>query len=170
MPLERACRSGCLVKIMFVGSRSISIIRPHLVEYDTDAGEIVKRDRPSIINTLLRCLTLRCPACGQSPIVQMPFKIKDHCSSCGAQFKREEGFFVGAILVNVVTTELTILAIYLISLPVISSHDQLVLMILFTVALLFPILFYHHSWSIWLGFDHLIESLPRYSGQMGGRR
>lgn len=77
---------------------------------------------------------------------------------------------MGAILVNVVTTELTILAIYLISLPVISSHDQLVLMILFTVALLFPILFYHHSWSIWLGFDHLIESLPRYSGQMGGRR
>ena len=134
----------------------------------------MKRDRPPIINTLRRCLTLRCPACGRSPIVQIPFKIKDHCPSCGAQFKREEGFFVGAILVNVVTTELMILAIYLISLPLINSHDQLVLTILFAVALLFPVLFYHHSWSIWLGFDHLIESLPRYvkqgPGPAGGRK
>jgi len=27
--------------------------------------------------------------------------------------------------------------------------------------LLFPVAFYHHCWSIWLGFDHLIEGLPK---------
>jgi len=75
-------------------------------------------------------------------------------------FKREEGFFVGAILANVVTTELVILLVYLASLPVFSSHDQLILGILFVVALTFPVAFYHHSWSFWLGFDHLVESLP----------
>jgi hypothetical protein len=31
--------------------------------------------------------------------------------------------------------------------------------------LLFPVAFYHHSWSFWLGFDYLIESLPKYQGK-----
>jgi uncharacterized protein (DUF983 family) len=125
------------------------------------AGEIMKRDRRSIINTLWRCLTLRCPVCGQSSIVERPFQIKHHCTSCNALFKREDGFFVGAIMVNVVTTEVVILALYLICLPIINSNEQLVITILLTVALLFPIAFYHFSWSIWLGFDHLVESLPK---------
>jgi uncharacterized protein (DUF983 family) len=120
--------------------------------------------------TLLRGLRLRCPACGQSSIVQRPFKIKDHCPSCGAHFKREDGFFVGAISINVVTTEVVILALYMMSLPIISSHDQLVLVLLFTVALLFPIAFYHHSWSLWLSFDHLIETLPGYAKPGQGQR
>ena len=25
----------------------------------------------------------------------------------------------------------------------------------------FPLAFYHHSWSLWLAIDHLIEGLPR---------
>ena len=121
----------------------------------------MKRDRPSFANFLRWCLMLRCPACGNAPIVKTPFKIKDHCSSCRAAFQREQGFFVGAILVNVVTTELVILLAYMVSLPVINAHYQLVLVILFVIALTFPVAFYHHSWSIWLTFDHLVEGLPK---------
>lgn len=124
-------------------------------------GEIVKRERPSIISTLVRCLLLRCPVCGLSSIIQSPFKIKHHCPSCAALFMREAGFFVGAILINVVTTEMTILAAYLLCLVVFSFDYQWVLTTLFTAALLFPVAFYHHSWSIWLGFDHLVEGLPK---------
>jgi Protein of unknown function (DUF983) len=87
--------------------------------------------------------------------------MKDHCSSCGAVFQREQGFFVGAILVNVVTTELVILLTYMASLPVINAHYQFVLGVLFVIAIAFPLAFYHHSWSIWLTFDHLVEGLPR---------
>lgn len=118
-------------------------------------------EKRSIVPILLRSATLRCPACGNSSIVQRPFKIKTRCSSCRAVFKREEGFFVGAILANVVITELVILVIYLLSLPLMSRFDQGVLAILFVVAITFPVAFYHHSWSLWLAFDHLIESLPR---------
>jgi uncharacterized protein (DUF983 family) len=121
----------------------------------------VKRKRPSIISTLLRCLRLRCPVCGLSSIVQSPFKIKHHCPSCDTLFMREAGFFVGAILVNVVTTELFILAIYIVCLVLIGVSYQLILTTLFAAALLFPVAFYHHSWSIWLGFDHLVEGLPK---------
>jgi uncharacterized protein (DUF983 family) len=124
-------------------------------------GEIVKRERPSIINTLSRCLRLRCPVCGLSSIVQRPFKIKHHCPSCDALFMREAGFFVGAILVNIVTTEFVILATYILFMVILGFDYQIVLPVLFIAALLFPIAFYHHSWSIWLGFDHLVEGLPK---------
>src|SRR3954467_3347478 len=103
----------------------------------------MKRTRPSIITTLLRSLSLRCPVCGRSSIVERPFKIKDHCPACDALFMREEGFFVGAILINVVTTEVVILLTYLICLVLVGINYQTVLTILFVSALIFPLAFYH---------------------------
>ncbi|HZE71905.1 MAG TPA: DUF983 domain-containing protein [Pyrinomonadaceae bacterium] len=118
------------------------------------------KEKRAIGSILLRSLKLLCPVCGEASIVERPFRIKKRCSVCRAVFKREEGFFVGAILANVITTELVILAVYLLSLPFFSNYDQLILAVLFVVALVFPVAFYHHSWSFWLGFDHLVESLP----------
>lgn len=74
---------------------------------------------------------------------------------------REAGFFVGAILINIVTTEFVILAIYILFLVVLGLDYEVILTTLFIAALLFPVAFYHHSWSIWLGFDHLVEGLPK---------
>jgi hypothetical protein len=74
---------------------------------------------------------------------------------------REAGFFVGAILINVVTTEFVIMVTYLLCLAVMGLDYQWVLTALFVTALVFPIAFYHHSWSFWLGFDHLVEGLPK---------
>ena len=75
-------------------------------------------------------------------------------------FKREEGFFVGAILMNVVISELIILVVCFIALLLFGADYEDVLKILFLVAVLFPVLFFHHSWSFWLAFDYLVESLP----------
>ncbi|MDQ1590867.1 MAG: hypothetical protein QOG71_1494 [Pyrinomonadaceae bacterium] len=121
----------------------------------------MNRERRPVFKTLSRSLRLRCPVCGESSIVQRPFHIKHECPTCDALFKREDGFFVGAIMANVVTTEFVILVLYVLSLPVINTRFDLVLTCLSVVALLFPVLFYHHSWSLWLGFDHLIETLPK---------
>jgi hypothetical protein len=74
---------------------------------------------------------------------------------------REAGFFVGAILINIVTTEFVILATYILFLVLFGFDDQRVLTVLFAASLLFPVAFYHHSWSIWLGLDHLVEGLPK---------
>ena len=123
--------------------------------------EVTTDDR-SILKVLARSLLLRCPACGQSRIIDRPFRIKHHCPDCRSLFKREEGFFVGAILANVMMTELVILITCVIWLMLIGSSYETVLAGLFIVALLFPVAFYHHSWSFWLGFDYLIESLPKY--------
>lgn len=121
----------------------------------------MKRDPRTIMLTLGRCLRLRCPVCGRGSIIERPFNIKERCAACGVIFKREEGFFVGAILANVVTTEFLILVAYFACLLFTSFNEQTMLTILFVVGVSFPLGFYHHSWSLWLGFDHLIEGLPR---------
>jgi uncharacterized protein (DUF983 family) len=120
----------------------------------------MKRDPRTILLTIGRCLKLRCPVCGRDSVVARPFQIKERCSACQAIFKREEGFFVGAIMANVLATEATILITYFISLFLI-SNEQTMLTILFVVGVTFPLFFYHHSWALWLGMDHLIEGLPQ---------
>ena len=121
----------------------------------------MKSQRP-ILKVLSRALRLRCPACGQSSLIQRPFHIRHHCPVCHSLFKREEGFFVGAILANIITTEFIILAVCLFSLLVVGASYEKVLIGLFVVAVTFPLLFFHHSWSLWLALDYLIESLPKY--------
>ena len=120
--------------------------------------------KKSIVQVLLRALRLRCPACGQASIARSPFRLRHHCPNCRSLFKREEGFFVGAILANVLTTEFVILLVCGFWLQVIGSTYESVLAGLIVVALVFPVAFYHHSWSLWLGFDYLIEGLPKYDG------
>jgi hypothetical protein len=114
-----------------------------------------------ILTVLARAARLRCPVCGQAAIAAGPFRIRHHCPSCHSLFKREEGFFVGAILGNMLATELVILLVCLFWLTVLGANYETVLAGLFIVALVFPVAFYHHSWSFWLGFDYLIEGLPR---------
>lgn len=125
----------------------------------------MKRDLRTIILTLSRCLKLRCPACGQASVFQRPFNVRAHCSACDVTFKREEGFFVGAIMANVVATEVMILVVYFLCLLFTHLNEQTMLTLLFIIGITFPLAFYHHSWSLWLGLDHLIEGLPKRGSQ-----
>src|SRR5438477_11664434 len=111
----------------------------------------IKRNPRSIARTLWHCLKLRCPACGEASMVERPFHLKHHCTACGVIFKREEGFFVGAIMANVIATEGLILMVYFLCLLLTNLDEQKLLTALFLVAVTFPLAFYHHSWSLWLG-------------------
>src|SRR6185436_19778315 len=119
----------------------------------------MKKEPRSVALTLGRCLKLKCPACGRGSVVERPFTIRKSCPDCRAIFKREEGFFVGAIMANVVATEGVILLTYFVCV-LITPVDETILTVLFVVGIAFPIAFYHHSWALWLGVDHLIEGLP----------
>lgn len=126
--------------------------------------EFVRRDvniagRP-VFKTLARGARLRCPACGRRPVFQSPFRVRPHCPACGVVFQREEGFFVGAIMLNVITTEAAVMSAAAFGLLAFPGRAALLLGLLLAVALLFPIAFYHHAWSLWLAGDHLVEGLP----------
>ena len=53
-------------------------------------------------------------------------------------------------------------------LPLGGPDDGPLFTALFTLAALLPVALYHHSWSVWLAFDHLVETLPRYAGRDAG--
>lgn len=126
----------------------------------------MKRDPLTILVMLGHCLKLRCPVCGRASIVERPFNLKHLCSGCGVIFKREEGFFVGAIMANVVATEVFILLAYFACLLFTNLSDSAMLTILFVIGVSFPLAFYHHAWALWLGMDHLIEGLSRTPGRL----
>ena len=126
----------------------------------------MKRDRPNIGLTLWRSLKLQCPVCGRASIVARPFNLKYRCDACRVIFKREEGFFVGAIMANVVATEMIIVAIYLACITLTNLNERIVLTVLFVAGISFPLIFYHHAWSLWLAMDHLIEGLSRIEGKL----
>jgi uncharacterized protein (DUF983 family) len=121
----------------------------------------MKRDPRTIVLTLWRCLKMQCPACGRASVFEKPFNLKVRCTACDVIFKREEGFFVGAIMANVVATEVLILVVCFSCLLFTNLDDQTMLTVLFVFGVTFPLAFYHHSWSLWLGLDHLIEGLPK---------
>jgi hypothetical protein len=51
-------------------------------------------------------LRLRCPYCGKGRIFSHGFTMNDHCSNCGWIFEREEGYWTGAIAINLVVAEM----------------------------------------------------------------
>lgn len=88
------------------------------------------------------------------------------CAGCGMVFAREQGYFIGAIYVNVMATESLIFFAYLLSLTVLRIRDAILYPTLFVLALALPILFYHHARSIWLSFDYLMD--PPGGNPVGG--
>jgi uncharacterized protein (DUF983 family) len=49
---------------------------------------------------LLRALFRRCPNCGGGRLFRRWWTMKERCPRCGMRFEREEGFFLGAYVVN----------------------------------------------------------------------
>jgi len=104
---------------------------------------------------VLRGLTRRCPRCGEWKIFSGYFALKDACPRCGLDLVREEGYYVGAMTVNIVAAEL--LTVFLIAVVAIWTWPTLpVNPLIFTavgVNLLFPVLFYPLTKTLWLAID-----------------
>jgi uncharacterized protein (DUF983 family) len=106
---------------------------------------------------MLRGLRLRCPACGEGPLYQSLFKMNNECPHCGMVFMREQGYFIGAIYVNVIVTESLIFFTYLACLIMLPSTNKTIYTILFVLAFTIPLIFYRHARSIWLSFDYIVD-------------
>ena len=101
---------------------------------------------------------------GRSPF---PFATNPSCSKCGAVFQREAGFYLGSIYFNYGLTTLILAVAYpLLLLFGVLSNDVLLWTALAFVVM-FPVLFFRHARSLWLGFDQLWDPRP---GEVGTGR
>lgn len=106
---------------------------------------------------LARGLRLRCPECGRTSLYGSLFKMKHHCSHCGLVFEREQGYFIGSLYINVIVTESLLLFLFMVYYTVRPVSEDSLYIILFSLALILPLIFFHHSRSLWLSIDHIIE-------------
>lgn len=86
-----------------------------------------------------------------------PFKIREYCEYCDLRFEREQGYFIGSIYINVIATESVLLLTLLIYGVATGTVNEKILAVLVVLAIIVPLVFYHHSKSLWLCFDHILN-------------
>lgn len=111
---------------------------------------------PSLTRRLVRALLMQCPQCGRGRLYLSLLRIRRRCPSCGLRFHREHGYYVGAVYVNVIVSELTLLAVMVIALLLWPHRASDIVMYLLPFAVLLPALLFRHSRSFWLAFDYLV--------------
>ena len=86
----------------------------------------------------------------------------ERCQHCGIQYEREPGFFLGSIYINYGLTALIVAIVYPVLLfnEIVKETPLLIGCFLFT--LIFPVLLFKHSRSLWLGFDEWYDSRAQY--------
>jgi uncharacterized protein (DUF983 family) len=86
-----------------------------------------------------------------------PFVMYSQCPRCALKFEREQGYFVGAIYVNYAVTIAVVLPGFFILeyLTPITLVQQLMVWIPF--AIVFPLLFFRHSRSLWMALDYIFN-------------
>ena len=114
-----------------------------------------------------RGLLRRCPVCSNARIWWSRTQLQAGCSRCGFPFEREEGYWVGAIIVNTAVAEALFGILFVGTLiatwPEVPWQPLVVVALLTNVVV--PILFYPRSKTVWLAFDLFFN--PRRSEERG---
>jgi uncharacterized protein (DUF983 family) len=116
------------------------------------------------LGLLGRALRLRCPACGGGPIFGSWFDMRPGCPKCGLRLEREEGYFLGAMLFNVIAAEmLFVVAFTAVLVRTWPSPPWTLLTYAAAVGVvLFTLVLYPFSRTVWLAFDLFFQP-PRES-------
>lgn len=116
---------------------------------------------PGPVRMLARGLFRRCPRCGGRRLFSNWLTMKPTCPRCGLRFEREEGFFLGAFVVNFGVMLITMAAFIAIAVAVTLPDPDPVKLALGGVAVgvVVPIFFYPMSRTFWSAIDLIMKPL-----------
>jgi len=91
------------------------------------------------------------------------------CPECGLSYFPEQGYYVGAMIINYVATTACVVVIFLISLLFpdftrLSINSKIALWMSFAIALSLALM--RHAYSFWLSFDFWVK--PRGPEDLSG--
>jgi len=109
-------------------------------------------------------LRLACPACGRGRIFVSAWRMARRCPVCGLPFEREDGYFVGAMYVGMVTTSVVAIGLYAVGRLGLDLTDGVLMAILLPVMVVLPPLLWRHTRAIWLALDYAIDPRPPSGG------
>lgn len=110
----------------------------------------------------------RCPRCGTGHLFEHWFALRDRCPGCGYLFNREEGFFLGAFVINFGVTIFGLALIMAVLIGVLAangSHQALVWVVVAAIveAVVVPLLFYPTSKTLWCAIDLVMHRSEGWS-------
>ena len=128
-----------------------------------------RRPHP-VLRALGRGLLKRCPRCGQRRLFRSWFTLVERCPGCGLRFEREEGYWVGALIVNIAVTSLAFLVVLVGGMvafwPDVPWVGLTVAAVVVNVVV--PVVFYPFSKTIWMGLDVALHRMDRQDHAVAG--
>ncbi len=102
-----------------------------------------------------RALLAHCPHCGDKRIWRSFGETVANCPTCGYRYEREEGYWVGAMIVSIGGVMLTFMAVFvggmLVTWPDVPWNGLLIATA--SLMVLMPIVFYRQTKTIWVWID-----------------
>jgi uncharacterized protein (DUF983 family) len=118
--------------------------------------------RPLSLRSVIRdALRMRCPYCQRGCLLaRWPNKIFPECSRCGLSFFREQGYYIGGMIITYGLTLALVIPVFLVSLllpdlKTVSENARFALWVLFGIPLSFLLMPY--AYSLWLHLDFWFE-------------
>jgi uncharacterized protein (DUF983 family) len=116
--------------------------------------------RPPLKQIVRRAAHWRCPNCGRGRLFRGVFRMLSRCLECGLSYFPEQGYYVGAMIINYVATTAVVVTIFLLSLlfrdfTTLSINSKILLWMAFAITL--SLLLTRHAYSFWLGIDFWIK-------------
>ena len=122
------------------------------------------------MRVLWRGATLRCARCGSRKLFRRWFQMVPDCPRCGHHFEREEGFFLGAYVINLVLAEGAAILLLIIGFAVTLPDPPIgkLVAIGLGLSLVVPLIGYPFSKTVWTALDQIMRS--RWGESFGGSR
>ncbi|HEX4493037.1 MAG TPA: DUF983 domain-containing protein [Acidimicrobiia bacterium] len=102
-----------------------------------------------------RGFTRRCPRCGSGKLFRHYLSMVPDCPRCGLHFEREQGYWAGAIAINIICVGVVFVIGFTVAmiLTVPDTPIPLMLAIFVPIVALGPILWYPFSKTLWVAVD-----------------
>ena len=130
------------------------------LRYDSGSPFSQEEYLASTATILIRGLLLRCPNCGKGKLFRRGFTMYERCPVCGWRYEREEGYWTGAVAVNLVVTELLIALVAVplaVALALAQKPVTLLIIIGLPLPFILPFLFFRHAKSLWMSIDFMLH-------------
>ncbi len=105
-----------------------------------------------------RGFTRRCARCGSGHLFTGYFKMVPDCPNCNLHFEREQGYWAGALAINIVATgglfSIVFVALLIATIPKVPVVPLLAVLV--PIAVLGPIIYYPFSKTVWVATDRAL--------------
>ena len=107
---------------------------------------------------LWRGATKRCARCGSGDLFDGWFTIVERCPRCGLRFEREEGYWAGALAINIGVAAAVFAVVLVVGVALTAPNIPVgeLLAVLVPLMVVVPIAYYPFSKTVWVAVDRAL--------------